>query len=320
MADNISAQFWMHESDYSMHRLFKAALDGVESWSGGSLQWQDFAAYLGEPEARNRLIDADGPLDNRELTLLMERSKAKTADSLQCSGGVPCLRWSGGAPESGWASLYLNAYGAGSPCWRVYRPREMNGDAEISICPVNPYFVELSPESVPGAFRYNEMARKNLAEFRSLFLQMVKSIRPFKAHVFDTNSLALPFNSHAAYYSGPEAVLQEVAWLRQVWTEGLHAGWRPPFRDFEKCSELSFSGYRSYMQKRAVWSDLTSRLFLLSDLTELHVEKALEATTHEIVPIDAGYVVFSDPDYMNGFVHGFLLDVLDLAILDRDGL
>lgn len=134
-----------------------------------------------------------------------------------------------------------------------------------------------------------------------------------------------PFNSQVTYFANPEAVIQDLRFIREIW-DGEYYPTKVPLTHFDhQAHEWLFNVMRTPKQRFELWEEFTRLLPFLDEVTLQNVEDAWDVEQSvedgwlDIRRIDdEAAIVFSSSQYFNSFVSQLYLDVLEIAAIERE--
>lgn len=185
--------------------------------------------------------------------------------------------------------------------------------------PRHPKIVAYTPtQTIPAA---EQLARveENLEELTDVLFAQVQALRPDSMKVYTDDGLYLPFNAHLAYYGSPAAVLDDLALLADAWEHGLPGYSTPPLKAWRPGEGGGdFHSWRDEQQQAALWRALGEALPAGGRVTAEHVEWVYRHGSFSTYAVEAGdtqgKAVLNYPDFLDGFVDGFFLEVLRAAL------
>lgn len=166
----------------------------------------------------------------------------------------------------------------------------------------------------------SRVVEENLEDLRDVLLSQVQALRPDSMKVYTDVGLYLPFNAHMAYYGSADAVLDDLALLADVWERGLPGYSTPPLKAWRPGAGDGdvFHEWRDDQQQAALWRALAEALPAVRRVTADHVEWVYQHDSFSTYAVEAGgtkgKAVLHYPDFLNGFVDGFYLAVLQAAL------
>jgi hypothetical protein len=223
---------------------------------------------------------------------------------LSVQGSLRCRLVDPAAPpgEDGGVIVTLESWGAQ---WYLGQSR-FYGEAGFWIYDVKPFFAGGMARSAKAKSPPPDVVNavyENLEALSEMMFCFIQALSPASAKIFFNGSFPLPHNAHLAYYRDTQAVIDDVALIRDVWRHGL------PWKH-EPLDESSFFDERRTPEERERLRSAFQRFFDRGVLpTEAAVERVLAGGRIDFHRMPVGWTILEYPEFMSHFVDRFFTEL-----------
>jgi hypothetical protein len=300
MSTELSIHLWLDPDQPEGSRLADV-VDAVLGWEAvdGDLE----ALTVREAgQARTALDAGNSPARLRETATAVRVPEGKL------STGVAAHAWRfrGGESVEGHVRVGLEAWGPGYS----QRPDpRLDGDALVWLQQAGPYVKPAA--DAEGAQAH---AEENLLLLTGLLLRLVEALEPRRLAVHTSEGMHHPLNAHAVWVPHKELLLQDLATLHALWTDGCEAWRLPPLSDpSTPDSGTALHAWRPAARRREVWEALGARIDRWDQVEPARVDAVLGSGRFDYYDRGEGVLILEVPWMLNAFV-----DDLYLALLGDD--
>jgi hypothetical protein len=275
-----------------------SALDGSGLLDG---PWEGLRVAQDLPA--NDVSEVPGPLTRDDLLLEAARvasdtSHVSTSSRLAVAPVGDSERDVVGVRVEAWGARYR---GVPTGEWLL------DGDSAVSLRPIWPFWARDADDPANAAVTQND------GRLEALFRALAENVAPTGLKLFDDAGLPFPPNAHAAYFDGPEPVLEDLAALRRLWVEGVPAAALPPLGSWGAADRERFHPWRDASEHQALWRVLSQALASDPRATIEDVQAVVESGDFRITRVGTGFVVASEGALVNSFMDRFYAAVLARA-------
>lgn len=226
-------------------------------------------------------------------------------DKMSVGAALPCWRRTAAGGERGSVAVTAEVFGEGYAT-RNHEDVRLGGDGQVTIWNVAPFRGPAMTREAP-----EPRIIDNLNDVRALVVALVRALGASSAKVFVDAGLYLPINAHLACYRDASAVLADVALLQQAWHAGLPGHRERPLGEYaDEAVRAVLHEWRSQAETETLWRRLRRCIDRRPDRADVAwaIETATAAATRE----GDGCVV-GEPYFLDGFVDGFFVELLEHA-------
>ncbi|MCB9766427.1 MAG: hypothetical protein H6739_42025 [Alphaproteobacteria bacterium] len=237
-------------------------------------------------------------------TAALERALAVADEGpvrLSTGRAFKAWRFQGTPPQLGHLRLGLDAW---HPAWAPARDRRVEGDAVVWIPTAGPYVALLGDEADPAV---NARVEENLDALTQLIFGVIQATDAVRLAVHTDAGVSHPLNAHAVWVRQKSDMLQDVAFVRQLATDGLPAYQVPALSQADPDAELPLHGWRPGARRRALSEALRSA----GAPGPKALDRALGSGRFDFFDRGEGVFVLEYPHMLNAFMDDFYLAVME---------
>ncbi len=307
MATELDMRFWTTEH-LGVDATFMHLIAAASSWSPLIDQWQGIKIV--EHTIHNGVRTINEPLSSVALRQIV-RGYDRPTYRIVTGRGFTCWRFAGLQATPGCLRVQLESWGT-TYAQRHGRDIRMEGDAAVSIQHVGPYCMLLDADATPAVQAVNQRVEENLTALTDLLFRCIETLHPSAVKVFVDAADYLPFNAHVAYYGSEDVIINDIAFISEVWEHGLPAYRIPPLKQVEPgTSDTVFHPWRSVTARQILKQQLALGLPQVPHVTPTAIQHVLGSGAFDTYTLPRGVMVLEYPDFMNAFIDRFYLAVLN---------
>jgi hypothetical protein len=305
MATELSAVFYFDEQPQPA-LPFTELVRAVATHSTWRSNWQGFKVVA--KNLRTVIAKEPGPMTSEQVLATAPLHDA-AQNRISVNTALQCWRFTGTAAEPEAVPAILEATGAE---YGGTDPR-VRGAAMLSITNMAPFNAIVDPIDAQSAER-NRRVEENLKALTSLLGHCVEATRPSSMKLYDDSGMFLPFNAHLAYFRDEKAVLQDLAWISELWTNGLRAYQLPPLGDRFADTIETLHPRRTESQRKELWQRLARAIPTWPAMSTKNVRQLLKSgPSLDCQEVGSGFMLLNWPHFADAFIDGLYVDLTETA-------
>lgn len=282
---------------------FLALVDALAAWPPMAPGFQGLTLK----DARYNTVWSDAQVTNAEGVRAAFSQQDLSRRAYSTGLTFPVWRIEGKTAKPG--SVWLGVDGW-DPGWRPERDRRVEGDANLWTQTTSPFMARLGDGE--DLRRINAHVEENVERLLELCQHLIRTVGPDRMMVYTDGGMALPINAHLAWFRQPVQVLDDLAWLRELWADGLPGYNLSPLRDPDASQDsMALHEGRSCEQRRQLWRALGACIGAEASLED--VSATLKSGAFELFENGEGVLLLNYPHPLNAFLDRFYLAVLERA-------
>lgn len=228
---------------------------------------------------------------------------------LSARTALPCWRFNGTVAEDGYIPCWIETWGTGFVS-STGRRREIEGDAAFIVSNSGPFIALLEPEADPHVQQVNQYVGENLERITTLILTIANDLQPWAIKGFTEQGLDQPLNAHLVFFRDPQVLINDVAFLKELWDHGLPGYSTPPLRDSVKTLDrYALHYWRGVEASQALCAQLADVIGTSDHLTVQQLAQ-IAWWKYDNYEVQQGRAVLEYPYWLNSFLDRFYLDLL----------
>lgn len=279
---------------------------------GGTPQVENaFAALTTYRRHRHtrELVSAGGL--NAEQLCQEARGKRDPELGLSTNIAFPCWRFGDDdTPERGTVGIELESWGDE---WLAlhWGDRRVGGEAAVSLMRPSPFLALTKRSKSPQRDAINVKVEENLEELTQLFFRLIEELKPRSVKLYNSASFRFPMNAQLAYFRDESVVLDDLAWIAELWEQGLPSRKMPPLAQTPKEDvRYVFHEWRTSEMHQALRQRLGELVPRYKDVKVEDVQRLIGSGRFDNYTNEIGFTVLEYPHFLNAFVDRFYLELL----------